>query len=105
MLLILALALAPRLVGLEQHLTADDQDWVQRVARFGRALGRGDLAATYQSGHPGVTVLWLAALAFGPERTAELAARSGDATAARALTGLCRPCSTPGERWPAPRLP
>src|SRR6185295_4750182 len=57
---------------------ADDQDWVQRVARFGRALGRGDLAATYQSAHPGVTVFWLALLAFGPERTAELAARSGD---------------------------
>src|SRR5207249_4116484 len=29
---------------------------------------------------PGVTVMWLAALAFGPERSAELAARAGDLT-------------------------
>jgi len=75
-----ALALAPRLIGLEQHLTADDQDWVRRVSRFGLAVQRGSWRETYQTEHPGVTVMWLAALAFGPERSAELAARAGDLT-------------------------
>jgi 4-amino-4-deoxy-L-arabinose transferase-like glycosyltransferase len=71
-LALFALALAPRLIGVEQHLTADDQDWVRRVTRFGMAVQRGSLRETYQSGHPGVPVLWLSWLAIGPERLAEL---------------------------------
>ena len=77
-LAIFLLALAPRLIGLEQHLTADDQDWVRRTVRFSQALQRGNWRDTYQSGHPGVTVLGLAALTTGPQRTAELAPRLGD---------------------------
>jgi 4-amino-4-deoxy-L-arabinose transferase-like glycosyltransferase len=73
-----ALALIPSLVGLEQHLTADDQDWVRRSVRFSQAVQRGNWRATYQSGHPGVPVLWLASLAIGPQRSAELAVLIGD---------------------------
>jgi hypothetical protein len=76
-LALFALALAPRLLGIEQHLTADDQDWVRRVSRFGLAVQQGDLGATYQSSHPGLPVLWLGSLAFGYERSADLAALAG----------------------------
>lgn len=70
---IFALALILRLVGLEQHLTADDQDWVRRAVRFGQAVEQGNLRGTFQSGHPGVPVLWLAELGIGQQRIAELA--------------------------------
>lgn len=77
-LAIFLLALWPRLVGVDQHLTADDQEWMRRVSRFAVALQRGEARGTYQSGHPGVTVLWLAAQATGPARATELAARADD---------------------------
>lgn len=76
-LVIFGLALAPRLIGLEQHLTADDQDWVRRVTRFSLAVQRGSWRETYQSSHPGVPVLWLASLAIGPQRATELAVSAG----------------------------
>jgi 4-amino-4-deoxy-L-arabinose transferase-like glycosyltransferase len=76
-LALFALALAPRLIGIEQHLTADDQDWVRRVSRFSVAVQQGDLGATYQSSHPGLPVLWLGSLAFGGERSVDLAALAG----------------------------
>jgi 4-amino-4-deoxy-L-arabinose transferase-like glycosyltransferase len=70
------LALAPRLAGLEQHLTADDQDWMRRASSFAVSVQRDNPRGTYQSAHPGVPVLWLATLAIGPER-AEALARAG----------------------------
>jgi 4-amino-4-deoxy-L-arabinose transferase-like glycosyltransferase len=73
-----ALALLPSLVSLDQHLTADDQDWVRRAVRFSQAVQRGNWRATYQSGHPGVPVLWLASAAIGPQRSAELARLIGE---------------------------
>ena len=76
-LAIFLVALAPRWIAVEQHLTADDQDWMRRVSRFSQAVGRGDLRGTYQTSHPGLPVLWLTSLAIGPERSAELAARAG----------------------------
>jgi hypothetical protein len=39
---------------------------MQRSLRFGSALARADLNATYRSGHPGVTVMWLGVLGAGP---------------------------------------
>lgn len=77
------LTMVPRLVGLEQHLTADDQDWIRRTARFALAVKRGDPAGTYQSSHPAVPVLWIGSLAVGPERSAELVARARDLTQLR----------------------
>ena len=61
-------ALVPRLAGLESYLTSDEGYWMQRTLRFGAALARGDLNATYRSGHPGVTVTWVGLLGVGPER-------------------------------------
>ena len=39
---------------------------------FVRALQEGNWRATYQSGHPGVSVMWLTALTTGPERLAQM---------------------------------
>ena len=72
------LALAPRLIALEQHLTADDREWIRDTSRFSMALQQGRLEETYQRIHPGVPVLWLAALSIGPERSAQLARQAGN---------------------------
>jgi hypothetical protein len=77
-LALFVLALAPRLVALEQHLTADDREWIRDTSRFSVALREGRLHDTYQRGHPGVPVLWLATLSIGPERSAELARQAAN---------------------------
>ena len=65
-LLVLGLALAaliPRTAGLNDFYTIDEgYHWPGRVERFSNALAAGDWAATNQSGHPGVTTMWLGAL-------------------------------------------
>ena len=60
-LVFLAFAL-PRWAVLPRAATADEAKWSARSANFLAALGRGDLAATYQSEHPGVTTMWAGAL-------------------------------------------
>jgi len=60
-LVFLALAL-PRWAALSRAATADEAKWSARSANFLAALGRGDLTATYQSEHPGVTTMWAGAL-------------------------------------------
>jgi 4-amino-4-deoxy-L-arabinose transferase-like glycosyltransferase len=77
-MVLFVLALVPRLVGLEQHLTADDREWLRDASRFSAAVRAGKLRETYQRIHPGITVLWLATLSFGPERSAQLVRESGD---------------------------
>src|SRR5215203_2976262 len=54
-------ALLPRLARIDAFITADERRWLQRSADFLFALNRGDYAATYQAGHPGVTVMWAGA--------------------------------------------
>jgi 4-amino-4-deoxy-L-arabinose transferase-like glycosyltransferase len=64
-LLCLALAIAiPRRLGLNRPVTPDEHLWLARSANFFMALARGDLARTYQSEHPGVTVMWAGAAGF-----------------------------------------
>lgn len=65
------LAMVTRLHGVDLAITADEGYWMQRSVRFGAALARGDLASTYRSGHPGVTVMWTGVLGMGPGRLAE----------------------------------
>jgi hypothetical protein len=58
-----AVALAPRALGLADFYTIDESyHWIGRVERFAAALAVGDWAATNQTGHPGVTAMWLGAL-------------------------------------------
>ncbi|HEU5088174.1 MAG TPA: phospholipid carrier-dependent glycosyltransferase, partial [Roseiflexaceae bacterium] len=59
-LLLFVLALMPRVSGLADFATTDEAyHWIDRTARFWRAVGSGNWAATLQTGHPGVTLMWL----------------------------------------------
>jgi 4-amino-4-deoxy-L-arabinose transferase-like glycosyltransferase len=62
-LLILIAALLPRVAQLDDFYTTDEAYfWQGRVARFAAAVSMGDWAATNQTGHPGVTTMWLGSL-------------------------------------------
>jgi hypothetical protein len=52
------LALGPRAFGLGVFITADERRWIERSVQFLSALSVGDLADTFQTGHPGVTTKW-----------------------------------------------
>lgn len=62
-LLLFGIALLPRVAGLADFYTTDEAYfWQARVGRFSNALIMQDWAATNQTGHPGVTTMWLGAL-------------------------------------------
>ncbi len=56
------LALAPRLVGLQTFVTADEAKWVYRSAQFWLALLHGDWAGTMVKLKPAVTTMWTGGL-------------------------------------------
>ncbi|MGC8878059.1 MAG: glycosyltransferase family 39 protein [Anaerolineae bacterium] len=58
-LVVFLLALLPRALDLDVFVGPDESSWVRRSDHFAEALRSGNLAATYQSGHPGVTLLWM----------------------------------------------
>ena len=70
--LVFALALAPRVLDTDRFVTTDELFWIGRAANFADALATGRLAQTIQSGHPGVTTMWTAALGMGPSRARDL---------------------------------
>src|SRR3954471_21135023 len=51
----------PRLGQIDSFVTPDERRWLQRSANFLFALDKGNYAATYQAGHPGVTIMWAGA--------------------------------------------
>lgn len=56
-------ALIPRVVDLGAFVTIDEvNSWMVRSEYFLRGITGGDLSATAQSAHPGVTTMWLGAL-------------------------------------------
>ncbi len=57
------LALGPRVLDLNVFVGPDEFSWVTRSAAFTQGLADGDLAKTYQTGHPGITVMWAETLA------------------------------------------
>ena len=63
-LLFLACFCAIRLPVVTRAVTADEARWLLRSGNFYQALASGDLAATYQHEHPGVTVTWAGALGY-----------------------------------------
>jgi hypothetical protein len=60
-LAILLLALLPRVWDLDAFISWDEPKWASRSANFLYALQRGKLEGTFQTGHPGVTTMWLGA--------------------------------------------
>ncbi len=70
-ILIFLAALLPRVIGLTDFLTADEvHHWITRTERFSAAISGGHWADTILTGHPGVTLMWLASLGLHLERTA-----------------------------------
>jgi len=64
-LVIFLFLLAPlRFLALGRFVTADEPTWGKRSANFYYALSHGDYASTYQTGHPGVTTMWVGATAY-----------------------------------------
>ncbi|HET9223969.1 MAG TPA: glycosyltransferase family 39 protein, partial [Roseiflexaceae bacterium] len=63
-------ALLPRALGLADFLTTDEAyHWIARTERFADAVADSRWAATLQTGHPGVTLMWLGSLGLALERT------------------------------------
>jgi len=58
-LIIFILALFPRWLDLGVFIGPDEFSWVSRTSNFSQALVTGEFAQTYQTGHPGVTVMWV----------------------------------------------
>jgi hypothetical protein len=72
-LLLLVVAAGPRLAGLGEATTEDEDQWMARSGGFAQALASRDWRATFQIGHPGVTTMWVAVLGLGLERAREFA--------------------------------
>ncbi|HEX9439081.1 MAG TPA: hypothetical protein VF909_05340, partial [Roseiflexaceae bacterium] len=71
MLLLGAVALLPRVLGLADFITTDEAyHWIARTERFSDAIAGGRWTATNLTGHPGVTLMWLGSLGLALERTA-----------------------------------
>src|SRR5690242_1599090 len=70
-LLLGAIALPARVLGLVDFLTTDEvYNWISRVERFSGAIASGQWSATVLVGHPGVTLCWLASLGLAAARYA-----------------------------------
>jgi hypothetical protein len=70
-LLIGVVALLPRTTTLHDFLTFDEAyHWIGRTERFHAALVEREWAATRQTGHPGVTLMWLGSLGLALEQAA-----------------------------------
>jgi hypothetical protein len=65
--LLFLVAFTARLVGVTLFITPDEDNWMRRAGNFVQALHQGELIRTFQSGHPGVTTMWVASAAIGPE--------------------------------------
>lgn len=75
-ILLVALALLPRLVPLGRYVTPDEAVWVYRSLQFREALLDGRWADTLVAGHPGVTTTWLGALGMSAQRRLDPTARA-----------------------------
>src|SRR5688572_23520787 len=63
--LLFVLALLPRLLGLGEAVTEDEDQWIARTGNFARALTTGAWRSTFQIGHPGVTTMWVTERGLG----------------------------------------
>jgi uncharacterized membrane protein YhaH (DUF805 family) len=65
------IALLPRTLGLADFFTTDEAyHWIVRTERFSAAVAEHRWEATIQTGHPGVTLMWLGSLGLALERAA-----------------------------------
>jgi dolichyl-phosphate-mannose--protein O-mannosyl transferase len=62
LLLLFLAAWVPRTLALDVFVTPDERKWLTRSANFSSALVHGEYDRTFQTIHPGVTVMWAGAL-------------------------------------------
>lgn len=63
-IVLLAVIWIPRAHSLDRLVTPDEPLWLARSANFYQALADGNLDATYQFVHPGVTVMWAGTIGY-----------------------------------------
>ena len=61
---LIALALTPRLIGIDKFATVDEPYWLTAGSDFYYALGQRDFAKTVYDYHPAVTTMWIVAAAM-----------------------------------------
>ncbi|MCC6175352.1 MAG: glycosyltransferase family 39 protein [Chloroflexi bacterium] len=67
LVLFFVVAFSVRTVGIHLFITPDEDNWMRRTGNFALALQERDFLFTFQSGHPGVTTTWIAALGLGSD--------------------------------------
>lgn len=75
---VFAIALVARTVGINLFVTPDEDNWMRRAANFSRALQSGRYQQSLQSGHPGVTTMWVASLGMGSDAVRLAGATTSD---------------------------
>lgn len=94
-ILLLAIAVVPRVYGLADFFTTDEAyHWVDRVAGWSYAISKGRWAETILTGHPGVTIMWLGSLGQWLEQFALGSGWIGQPTALEHLAWLRLPSAT-----------
>lgn len=63
-LLVIGAIWVPRVLDLYSFVTPDERAWLTRSANFYHALATGEFANTYQTEHPGVTIMWTGMISF-----------------------------------------
>jgi hypothetical protein len=66
-IVVLAAIWLPRSKELDRFVTIDEPTWMRRSANFYAALLQGQFGFTFQTHHPGVTVMWAGAAAYRVE--------------------------------------
>jgi hypothetical protein len=60
---LVVLALAPRAFSLDRALTIDERLWIDRSDRFVSNVAHARFGQAYETGHPGVTIMWIGGIA------------------------------------------
>src|SRR3989344_4181731 len=68
-ILVLMVALLPRVLDLGLFLTADEKNWMERSHAFLAAFLDGRFNDMLQTTHPGVTLLWVVGLVIRLQQT------------------------------------
>lgn len=91
-LIVVLVALIPRTVSLNDFFTFDEAyHWIGRTERFFFALIEQSWAETRQTGHPGVTLMWLGSLGLALEHATEARGWYAGATQLDHLTWMRLP--------------
>lgn len=67
LLLLFLAAWVPRTLALDVFVTPDERKWLTRSVNFSSALVHGEYERTFQTIHPGVTVMWAGALGMAQQ--------------------------------------